>query len=172
MGEALCGRVTIMVRGEMRCLGSTQRLKDRYGTGYQVIAKLAAMGAGEEEFEKLMASANDFFKKSEDAAVIPPNEENVKIFVEKFGFEGLFDDMNRTGNVEGRMLLERCNGTVRLQASKDVVENIGELFEAMERYKNGGDGVREGLVKDYTVSQTTLEDVFRRFAGAKMYEEE
>ena len=211
--EALCGRVTIMVRGEMRCLGSTQRLKDRYGTGYQVIAKLAAMGAGEEEFEKLMASANDFFKKGEDAAVIPPNEENVKIFVEKFGFEGLFDDMSRTGNVEGRMLLEscksasgcsitelvtfaaeevsanhfvnsfkqkfpsseiieRCNGTVRLQASKDVVENIGELFEAMERYKNGGDGVREGLVKDYTVSQTTLEDVFRRFAGAKMYEEE
>merc|ERR1719356_2340040 len=31
---ALCSRVGIMVNGELRCLGSTQYLKNKYGGGY------------------------------------------------------------------------------------------------------------------------------------------
>ena len=34
--EALCTRIAIMVDGVMRCLGSSQRLRNRYGLGYQV----------------------------------------------------------------------------------------------------------------------------------------
>lgn len=34
--EALCQRIAIMVGGSLRCLGSAQRLKSLYGSGYQL----------------------------------------------------------------------------------------------------------------------------------------
>jgi len=34
--EALCGRIGIMVSGRLRCLGSAQHLKQRFGKGYQL----------------------------------------------------------------------------------------------------------------------------------------
>merc|ERR1712066_629246 len=37
--DALCSRVGIMVKGELRCLGSTQHLKNKYGAGYQLEVK-------------------------------------------------------------------------------------------------------------------------------------
>jgi ATP-binding cassette subfamily A (ABC1) protein 1 len=33
--EALCSRMGIMVGGRLRCLGSAQHLKTRFGMGYQ-----------------------------------------------------------------------------------------------------------------------------------------
>lgn len=38
--DALCSRVGIMVKGELRCLGSTQHLKNLYGAGYTLEMKL------------------------------------------------------------------------------------------------------------------------------------
>merc|ERR1719341_1749882 len=37
--DALCTRVGIMVKGELRCLGSTQHLKNKYGAGYMLEVK-------------------------------------------------------------------------------------------------------------------------------------
>lgn len=34
--EALCTRIGIMVGGTLRCLGSAQRLRSKYGHGYQI----------------------------------------------------------------------------------------------------------------------------------------
>ena len=34
--DALCSRVGIMVKGELRCLGSIQHLKNKFGAGYQL----------------------------------------------------------------------------------------------------------------------------------------
>lgn len=36
----MCSRVGIMVKGELRCLGSTQHLKNLYGAGYTLEMKL------------------------------------------------------------------------------------------------------------------------------------
>lgn len=38
--EALCNRLTIMVDGKMKCIGSTQYLKERYEQGFTVMVKL------------------------------------------------------------------------------------------------------------------------------------
>ncbi|GFS83796.1 ATP-binding cassette sub-family A member 3 [Nephila pilipes] len=38
--EALCNRLAIMVNGRLRCLGSIQQLKSKYGQGYTVIIKM------------------------------------------------------------------------------------------------------------------------------------
>jgi len=53
--EALCGRVGIMVGGRLRCLGSAQHLKGRYGQGYQFEAKLVAEDP--DEIEALVQSS-------------------------------------------------------------------------------------------------------------------
>ena len=45
--EALCTRLTIMVQGKLKCLGSPQHLKDRFGSGYtaRIVAGDPATGA-------------------------------------------------------------------------------------------------------------------------------
>lgn len=56
--DALCSRVAIMVRGELRCLGSTQHLKNLYGAGYTLEVKLAtAYGAAGHAAGRTMVTA-------------------------------------------------------------------------------------------------------------------
>jgi ABC-type multidrug transport system ATPase subunit len=38
--EALCTRLTIMVGGRMRCIGSLQHLKERFGQGFTAMVKM------------------------------------------------------------------------------------------------------------------------------------
>lgn len=43
--EALCTRVGVMVSGRMKCLGSAQHLKSRFGMGYQIEIRCLASRA-------------------------------------------------------------------------------------------------------------------------------
>jgi len=43
--EALCTRVGVMVSGRMKCLGSPQHLKSRFGMGYQIEIRCLAARA-------------------------------------------------------------------------------------------------------------------------------
>ena len=45
--EALCTRIGIMVNGRLRCLGSGQHLKHRFGNGYEVDIKLISAKIGD-----------------------------------------------------------------------------------------------------------------------------
>ena len=45
--EALCTRIGIMVGGVLRCLGSSQRLRSKYGHGYQLEVGLHIPSEGE-----------------------------------------------------------------------------------------------------------------------------
>ena len=45
--EALCQRIAIMVSGSLRCIGSSQMLKERYGEGHVLDVK-APRGRGDE----------------------------------------------------------------------------------------------------------------------------
>jgi ATP-binding cassette, subfamily A (ABC1), member 3 len=47
--QALCTRIGIMVGGRLRCLGSAQRLKTRFGMGYQVELSVQLPSAAEVE---------------------------------------------------------------------------------------------------------------------------
>ena len=38
--EALCTRLAIMVNGQFKCLGSPQHLKNKFGEGFTLIAKV------------------------------------------------------------------------------------------------------------------------------------
>jgi ATP-binding cassette subfamily A (ABC1) protein 3 len=41
--EALCTKMGIMVSGEFKCFGSSQHIKDKFGTGYEVEVKIRTL---------------------------------------------------------------------------------------------------------------------------------
>ncbi|XP_070580684.1 cholesterol transporter ABCA5-like isoform X2 [Ptychodera flava] len=55
--DAVCSRVGIMTMGQLRCIGSTQHLKDKYGGGYvlEVKLKIDDLRAGEDLAERVRA---------------------------------------------------------------------------------------------------------------------
>ncbi|XP_074604129.1 phospholipid-transporting ATPase ABCA3-like [Brevipalpus obovatus] len=55
--EALCNRIAIMAKGQMRCLGSCTHLKSKYGQGFTLIIKME----DESTFPSLEQSIQDVF---------------------------------------------------------------------------------------------------------------
>mmetsp|Transcript_30475 Transcript_30475/g.46695 ORF Transcript_30475/g.46695 Transcript_30475/m.46695 type:complete len:137 (+) Transcript_30475:4507-4917(+) len=41
--EALCTKMGIMVSGSFRCFGSSQHIKDKFGTGYEIELKIRTL---------------------------------------------------------------------------------------------------------------------------------
>jgi len=39
--ESLCRRIGIMVNGQFQCLGTSQQIKEKYGTGYEIPIRIA-----------------------------------------------------------------------------------------------------------------------------------
>ena len=58
--DALCNRVGIMVKGELRCLGSTQHLKNKYGGGYILDLKCSEHPS---TWDDLHASVEEIFER-------------------------------------------------------------------------------------------------------------
>jgi ATP-binding cassette, subfamily A (ABC1), member 3 len=48
--EALCPRIGIMANGRLRCVGSAQHLKDRFGQGYQVETKVEFVEQNDQDY--------------------------------------------------------------------------------------------------------------------------
>jgi ATP-binding cassette subfamily A (ABC1) protein 3 len=53
--EALCTKMGIMVGGVFKCFGSSQHIKDKYGTGYEIEVKIRTLR--EEEVQEIQARA-------------------------------------------------------------------------------------------------------------------
>lgn len=45
--EALATKMGIMVEGQFKCFGSSQHIKDKYGTGYEIELKIKTLGEKE-----------------------------------------------------------------------------------------------------------------------------
>jgi len=45
--EALCTKMGIMVNGHFKCFGSSQHIKDKYGTGYELEVKIKTLAEQE-----------------------------------------------------------------------------------------------------------------------------
>lgn len=62
--EALCTRLTIMVRGRMKCIGSNQYLKQKYGQGYTIMVKLDPKYTKETSLSEFKKAIQQKFKSS------------------------------------------------------------------------------------------------------------
>ncbi|CAF0991135.1 unnamed protein product, partial [Brachionus calyciflorus] len=114
--EALCQRIGILVKGELKCLGSSQYLKEKFGTGYALETKF------------------DPFRIDDYDEII------TKIFQNKIECIESFSD--------------RRAYTV----PKESVKSLAFVFQQLEKAK------LLGLIKEYSFSQSTLEQVFIKFA--------
>jgi len=122
--EALCTRLAIMVNGEFKCLGSPQHLKNKFGEGYSLMARVG--GITDEEVEDRTRKLMDFIESS----------------------------------FPGCQLKDMHQGLVHYQIEEGST-TWARTFGIMERNKEVFD------IKDYSVSQTTLEQVFISFAKAQ-----
>jgi energy-coupling factor transporter ATP-binding protein EcfA2 len=70
--EALCTKIGIMVGGRLRCLGSTQHLKSKFGKGYLAVFKLAS--APIDRVNKATEMLRPFLKAPEGSPNAPLSE--------------------------------------------------------------------------------------------------
>jgi len=119
--DALCTRIGIMVSGSLRCLGSSQHLKDKYGSTYSLSLKTN---------ESNVSNLSEFVKK---------NFPNAK----------LLSEFSSTQNYEIPMA--------------DI--QLPQVFNIIEENKKSLE------ISDYSFSQTTLEQVFLKFANQQINED-
>jgi len=113
--EALCSRIGILVAGSLKCIGSSQHLKHRFGRGFQLDISTGANDP---------APAQEFIRRS-----FPSVEE-----------------------------LECYGGKMKYRISSEEQHSLRDVFALIESNKTGV-GITE-----YSVGQTTLEQIFIAFA--------
>ncbi|CAH1111719.1 unnamed protein product [Psylliodes chrysocephalus] len=123
--DALCSRVGIMVKGELRCLGSTQHLKNLYGAGYTLEMKL---GGGDLTPTSEAGDRNDELRE----------------FI-----SSLFPDAALQESFADRLVFS---------VPQQSVPSLANCFKQLEKAKVELD------IEEYSFSQTTLEQVFLKFA--------
>jgi ATP-binding cassette subfamily A (ABC1) protein 3 len=121
--DALCTRLAIMVNGRLKCLGSPQHLKTKFGEGYTLILKIGS----------------------------PLDLPRLKEFIE--------------GTFPGSILKDEHLGMVHYHIT-DTTVSWAQIFGEIERVKLDFD------IEDYTISQTSLEQVFLNFARGQRQEDE
>lgn len=59
--EALCNRLTIMVKGQLVCIGNIQYLKQRFGQGFTLMVKLHAVKRSDSVLAQLKTDIENTF---------------------------------------------------------------------------------------------------------------
>lgn len=193
--EALSTKMGIMVRGGIfRCLGSSQHIKNKFGTGYEIEIKV-----GKPSYEQLEALSQEvgIIVADGDLASAKVDLRTAIDILEKNGLDGLILQQICEGGLGNDLVLEAMDdGQARVRNVMEYVyyQQYGikiityfagefELVELLEQYGgyyrfrtplNGKTigaifaGVEtkktELHVSEYSVSQTTLEQIFQTFA--------
>ena len=220
--EALCQRIGIMVGGVLRCLGSAQRLRSKYGSGYQLeigmvlptSLNIEELGAqilqflnlpkatqivkqknemtgiieevevfvdnliSREQTERIFTSLNDFCKPewvsrlNHDGngsdlctAFDAYNAVHLKHLASWIILEKTFDSMNffLKKTFGDYIIRERQPNKIRIEIGNEEVSGekrvLSGIFKAIEDNK-------EVLnIHEYSISQTSLEQIFNFFAS-------
>ncbi len=192
--EAISNRIGIMVDGRLRCLGSAQHLKERYGMGYQLEMTLGAHSP-EQELEKagVIASAGG---KEGTSDLITSSELRPII-------ESLAPDMLSTYDMPGgpasliaSMGSMSCIDLAAWMIDEETFNNtfyfLMEAFEDIELKERQGQRLRFNIdrtdltlakvftiveenreelnMQEYMLGQTSLENIFNSFASTQLEE--
>ncbi|XP_055683327.1 phospholipid-transporting ATPase ABCA3 isoform X3 [Lutzomyia longipalpis] len=171
--EALCSRLAIMVNGEFKCLGSTQHLKNKFSKGYILVIqlkrefedrlRLAEKDFGEYDAQKkirkgLMKSISliDNASGSSDATDNPEEElkgaaQRVKNYVLTHFTTAILREA-----YQGRMTFYIPTTHLTWSSMFGLMENAKETLN----------------IESYSLSQTSLEQVFLTFTKKQREEDE
>jgi ATP-binding cassette subfamily A (ABC1) protein 5 len=141
--DALCNRVGIMVKGELRCLGSTQHLKNKYGGGYMLEVKLKHrhVNNSADGWESVEAEVMEFFT---DAVLSESFADRRTYAIPQSSVSSLSTTFET---------LESCKYHTRMNAMNSVINAFG-IISVKSRFD----------IEEYSFGQTTLEQVFIEFA--------
>ena len=190
--ETLCKKMGIMVDGEFVCLGSSYQIKEKFGYGFEIQIRIKPLNRIElkeiknkfqlDNFDEFVEKdkLNDVFKLI--------NKENYLNEIKEGGFgEKLLKDLKENGNkIKINIILSWChyienvikiikrakenfneiilseyidnNFLFKIKKEEDKKKSIGFLFALFEKYKD------ECNVTEYSIQQTSLEQIFNRFA--------
>ena len=128
--EALCTQIAIMVNGHLKCLGSTQHLKNKFGKGYTLIARVETT-RGDDRLE-----------------IQQPKTEALMSFIQGTFPQSILKDVHQN--------------MVHYYIPSDSELTWALIFGTIEKNK-----IRLHI-EDYSISQTTLEQVFINFARSQI----
>mmetsp|Transcript_30098 Transcript_30098/g.30579 ORF Transcript_30098/g.30579 Transcript_30098/m.30579 type:complete len:1840 (-) Transcript_30098:237-5756(-) len=202
--EALCTRIGIMVGGVLRCLGSGQRLRSRYGLGFQIELVLRLPSAEEtdaklQQIVQICPAQNGANPMQEEAQY---RREHLTTIFNGLGNSKWIEQINATGtgsdistaldtteyvlathltswvileeaydkicgflqtNFSGYVLRERQTVRIRIEIPSVLPDGgclkLSTIFGVMEKHKE------ELRIQDYSVGQTSLEQIFNQFAS-------
>lgn len=149
--EALCSRLVIMVNGRLCCLGSSQHLKNKFAQGFTLIIKIQRRQL-QQNFQMQNTVSDSELAANHNLQLLSVGNpllrdmDDVKAFVERTFVSATLK--NATENI-----LHYHIPNPQL--------NWSEIFRAMEEAK------LSLHIEDYSVGETTLEQVFLNFAMAQ-----
>ncbi len=189
--ETLCRRMGIMVAGQFKCLGSSQYIKDKYGSGFEI--DLRTLPLPEARLDEIINNNNykieDSFNEltAAESYLNSIRKSNYSNFINQtdLGRE-LYDDLTNKGKLSIKKLTEWTylidnilgfsnklsnqfedisiaefydnNLKIKIGKSKEKI-SIGSLFGLLEDLK------AECNIAEYSISQTSLEQIFNKFAS-------
>eukprot|EP01105_Mastigella_eilhardi_P000276 TRINITY_DN1037_c0_g1_i2.p1 TRINITY_DN1037_c0_g1~~TRINITY_DN1037_c0_g1_i2.p1 ORF type:complete len:1665 (-),score=344.24 TRINITY_DN1037_c0_g1_i2:724-5268(-) len=142
--EKLCTQLAVIVNGSIRCLGTVQHLKSKFGRGYRITLDLAAAPAdvlrsADAADEATAASAEPLSQKDEGAEAC----------------ERLMHELFPDGGAQlQEQFLRRCTYKVA------QVDSLARVFRRLEEARVATE------IAAYSICQTTLEEVFVLQASA------
>nr|QST14977.1 ABCA3 protein [Diaphanosoma celebensis] len=199
--EALCTRIAIMVNGQFKCLGSSQHLKNKFGQGYTLIAKVrgtstVSSSSGSSVMPCLVASDAKMSSMLPDSTLHLHHSHHTPL---------AHTDSGRGGSIRfrsGSVKSNSSSGSVSPYYSIRSVPDMGPLMDFIQTNFPGAQlkDYHQGLVhyhlpefgqtqswarifglmesaknkyqiEDYSVGQTTLEQVFLNFAKSQVGED-
>jgi ABC-type multidrug transport system ATPase subunit len=166
--EALCPRIGIMANGRLRCLGSAQHLKNKFGQGYQVEMKIKLVSPENDDYKVNAASLSS---REGTGDVEAPSSEEDEMFTLPEALEALqnlsgdsyLSDMVAADNPIGYNVFKNASlpvgvtlgelaafatAEIRMQCLENFVTEkfpnsvLRERQDSKTRYEVGAEGVK------------------------------
>ena len=163
--EALCSRLIIMVNGKICCIGSPQHLKNKFGKGYTVQIKVSTTESRERTTSNgLVRQVSRQFSNHSQKRRSSLDSNKVSQFVYQRQASEMITAQNTTDVKEfmssafpGCQLKAVHNNLLEYSINDDSL-TWSQIFGRIERAKNRVN------IEDYSIGQTTLEQIFLTFA--------
>ncbi|KAF8771560.1 ATP-binding cassette sub-family A member 3 like protein [Argiope bruennichi] len=147
--EALCSRLVIMVNGRLCCLGSPQHLKSKFGEGFTLVIKIGQRVLGEMNPLKSTVRSGDGSSGHYQSGFVDTmntlkrDMDDVRAFVDR-----TFESATLKSAHENLLLYHIPRSHLSWSEIFRLMENAKSMFN----------------IEDYSVGETSLEQVFVNFA--------
>ncbi|XP_030374323.1 ATP-binding cassette sub-family A member 3 [Scaptodrosophila lebanonensis] len=146
--EALCTRIAIMVDGEIKCMGSTQYLRNKFSKGFILKIKIKSSSSILQQDPDSTETNNDRSDSVDEINIANANTNNDRI--KKF--------INQ--NIADALLQEEHQNVLTFFIPTQSIR-LSKLFQLIENNN------KELNIEDYIITQSTLEEIFLEFATLK-----